>query len=385
MGDRCGSNYSSGTMLQEFIRRNRAALIGRCRSKVATRRAPRATEQELWYGIPLFLDQLVDALRLEQASTAPAAIQKAESSSAIGRTAAQHGNELLRQGFTVSQVVHDYGDLCQAITDLAIEQNATLSAAEFRTLNRCLDDAIAGAVTEFGRRRDELTSEEFTRAANEHLGFLAHELRNLIGNSILAVGAMKKGSVGLGGATGALLDRSLMGLRDLVNRTLVDVRLTAGLPARRERILVTDFIADVQVAATIDAAAQDLEFIVSPIEADLAVEGDRQILAAAAANVLQNAIKFTRPRGRVSLNAYAVDGRLLIDVEDECGGLPEGKAEEIFRPFAQLGEEATGLGLGLPISRRSVEANGGTLHVRNRPGAGCVFTIDLPRAAPPSS
>jgi hypothetical protein len=124
---------------------------------------------------------------------------------------------------------------------------------------------------------------------------------------------------------------------------------------------------------------------VSPIEADLAVEGDRQILAAAVANVLQNAIKFTRPRGRVSLNAHAVDGRVLIDVEDECGGLPEGRAEEIFRPFSQLGEEATGLGLGLPISRRSVEANGGTLHVRNLPGAGCVFTIDLPRAAPPSS
>jgi signal transduction histidine kinase len=57
--------------------------------------------------------------------------------------------------------------------------------------------------------------------------------------------------------------------------------------------------------------------------------------------------------------------------------------EEIFRPFAQFSAERTGLGLGLPISRRGVEANGGTLHVRNLPGTGCVFTIDLPRAAPP--
>jgi hypothetical protein len=55
-------------MLQEFLRRNRETLIARCRSKVATRRAPRATEPELSYGIPLFLDELVDALRLEQAS-----------------------------------------------------------------------------------------------------------------------------------------------------------------------------------------------------------------------------------------------------------------------------------------------------------------------------
>ena len=382
-------------MLEEFIIRNRATLIARCRAKVATRRAPRATGQELWYGIPLFLDQLLNALRLEQASgssaagsatpIAQAAIQKTSSSSAIGRTAAQHGNELLRRGFTVGQVVHDYGDLCQAITDLAIEQNATVSAAEFRTLNRCLDEAIAGAVTEFGRQRDELTSDDCTRAANERLGFLAHELRNLIGNSILAVAAIKKGSVGLAGATGALLDRSLMGLYDLVDRALVEVRLTAGISERRERIEVADFLAEVQVAATIEAAVRDLEFIVPPIEEGLVVEGDRQILAAAVANVLQNAVKFTRPQGRVSLNAYSVADRLLIDVEDECGGLPEGKAEEIFRPFAQLNAERPGLGLGLPISRRGIEANGGTLDVRNLPGTGCVFTIDLPRAAPPCS
>jgi hypothetical protein len=57
----------------------------------------------------------------------------------------------------------------------------------------------------------------------------------------------------------------------------------------------------------------------------------------------------------------------------------------MFRPFEQLGAERTGLGLGLPISRRGVEANGGKLYVRNRPGTGCVFTIDLPRAAPPLS
>ena len=99
----------------------------------------------------------------------------------------------------MGQVVHDYGDLCQAITDVAIEQNAAVSAAEFRTLNRCLDNAIADAVTEFGRQRDELASDESTRATNERLGILAHELRNLVHRAILAVATIKEGSVGLGG------------------------------------------------------------------------------------------------------------------------------------------------------------------------------------------
>jgi len=217
---------------------------------------------------------------------------------------------------------------------------------------------------------------------NEHLGYLAHELRNLIGNAILAVAAIKKGSVGVAGATGALLDRSLLGLRDLVDRALVEVRLTAGIPERRERIAIGDFIAEVQIAAAIEAQIRDLEFVVlPPLEKGLAVDGDRQILAAAVANLLQNALKFTRPLGRISLTAYAAGGRILIEVADECGGLPAGKVEELFRPFEQSSTERTGLGLGLPISRRGVEANGGKLAVRNLPGTGCVFTIELPRAA----
>ncbi len=165
-------------------------------------------------------------------------------------TAAQHGNELLLRGFTVGQVVHDYGDLCQAITDVAVEQNAAVPAAEFRTLNWCLDNAIADAVTEFGRQHEELASDESTRAANERLGALSHEIRNLVHRAILAVATIKQGSVGLSGATGALLDRSLTGLRDLVDRALVDVRLTAGLPERRERIVVADFVAEAQLGAT---------------------------------------------------------------------------------------------------------------------------------------
>ena len=65
--------------------------------------------------------------------------------------AARHGRDLKLQGFTVSQVVHDHGDVCQSIMDLALQLNAPIDVEDFRTLNRCLDDAIASAVTEYGR------------------------------------------------------------------------------------------------------------------------------------------------------------------------------------------------------------------------------------------
>jgi signal transduction histidine kinase len=71
-----------------------------------------------------------------------------------------------------------------------------------------------------------------------------------------------------------------------------------------------------------------------------------------------------------------------MDVEDECGGLPPGNLEELFQPFSQRGTGRDGLGLGLSISQRGAEANGGVIRVRDLPGKGCVFTIDLPRLPP---
>src|SRR5688500_1423389 len=361
-------------MLDEFLSSNREELISRCRAKVSRRAAPRPTETELRYGIPLFVTQLTEALRLARTEGPAAAgavsfalskIQATPGDSDIQRGAAKHGKELLLKGFTVDQVVHDYGDLCQAVTEMAVEQGAPVTADEFRTLNRCLDDAIADAVTEFVRQRDQFFSDESNRAMNERLGFFAHELRNLVHTAMLSVAAIKKGEVGVTGATGAVLDRSLAGLRDLIDRTLVEVRLIAGIPDRRERIMVDEFIEEVQIAAGLDAATRALELVVAPVDSSLAIEADRQILAGAVANLIQNALKFTRAGGRITLKAYEAPGRVVIDIEDACGGLPAGVAETMFRPFEQMNAQRSGLGLGLAISRRGVEANGGRLTVRN--------------------
>jgi len=129
--------------------------------------------------------------------------------------------------------------------------------------------------------------------------------------------------------------------------------------------------------------ARECRFTVSPADENLEVYVDREMLAAAVGNLLQNAFKFTRPQGRVSLRTLATQKRVLIEVEDECGGLPAGKAEELFRPFEQRSDNREGLGLGLHICHRSVEASGGVMRVRALPGKGCVFTIDLPRLPAP--
>jgi signal transduction histidine kinase len=359
-------------MLHEFIAINREEIIRRCTAKVAARSVRSATEAEVGHGVPVFLDQLGDALRGHAVSSAD-----------ITRSAVQHGHELLLHGFTVSQVVYDYGDVCQAITELAVEMNASISADDFRMLNHCLDNAIAGAVTEFGREQNQSTLDGETARGNERAGFLAHEMRNLLNTAIVAFEVLKTGNVGVGGSTGTVLHRSLMGARALTGRSLAEVRLNQGVQ-NPERFLIAGFIEELALAATMEGNSRGIELHVMPVEDGLVIEADRQVLAAVVMNLLQNAFKFTRPQTIVTLTVGASGERVLIEIHDECGGLPAGNVNELFRPFEQRGADRTGLGLGLAFSRWGVEANNGRLYARNLPEKGCVFTVDLPRIAVPA-
>lgn len=354
-------------VLADFVTLNRGAIIEGARRRVLSRRCPKATDEELAHGIPVFLEQLATALRLAESTDLIAHED-------ILQSASKHGHALFRMGLTVAQVVHDYGDVCQTITEMAIEQKAPISGNEFQTLNLCLDDAIAEAVTEYARHRERVIADRGT----ERLGMLAHELRNLLNTATLAFESIKSGRVTAGGATGLIHSKSLLGLRDLVDRSLAEVRLDAGLQ-HVETIAVKEFIEELEIGALLDAKARGVHFAAKATDPTLTIQGDRPLLAAVVSNFLQNAFKFTHKDGSVSLTARATAEHVLFDVEDECGGLPPGKAEELFRPFEQRGADRAGLGLGLTISQRAATANGGRIRVQDIPGKGCIFTLELPR------
>ncbi len=223
-------------MLHEFLSANRDELIRRCRAKVSQRDAPQVTAAELEHGVPLFLEQLVEALRCEQESAAskPDGILDSSAKTATSvensRTAGVHGKELLDKGYTVDQVVHDYGDICQSITELATEQSAPVSVEEFRTFNRLLDNAISDAVSSFGRHRDASISAQGHRDEREWRGSLGDEQRALLDTAVRAFAALKVGNIGLRGATGALLELSLTKLRDLIDQSLPTETTTPPQP-----------------------------------------------------------------------------------------------------------------------------------------------------------
>ena len=219
-------------MLHEFLSANRADLISRCQNKVSHRDSPRATASELEHGIPLILNQLFDALVHEQESPtewrdgSPHTPASVESS----RTAGLHGAELFKLGYSLSQVVHDYGDLCQAITESAIEHRASITVDEFHTFNRLLDNAIASAVSTFGVLQHASSyAAGGAQGIHNRLGALADEQRKLIDTAFGALDALKLGNVGLMGATGALLEDSLAKLRATTDQSLPEIRLASGM------------------------------------------------------------------------------------------------------------------------------------------------------------
>jgi signal transduction histidine kinase len=375
--------------MHSFLTNNRAELIQRCKDKVAARPLRAATDEQLGNGVPMFLAQLTRTLEVEDAGKQDESIEISGASggdglalSEIGVSAISHGASLLGLGYTVDQVVHDYGDICQAITDLAFERDAPFAVDEFRTLNRCLDNAIADAVLEFSSQRDIRVLERHNDETRERVGFLIHELRNAAATASLAIDAMELGNMNLGGATGAVLKRSLKSLTLLINRAVDDVRVGVGAETDRSVFSVASFISDAEVAARLDAKAVACELTVKDVDPLLHVQGSRTALQAALANLLQNAFKFTNPRTEIVLSTSVDNQRVLIEVHDHCGGLPHGSAERMFTPFTQRSEDKSGLGLGLAIARYAVQADLGTLSVRDVPGIGCVFTMALPLHAP---
>ena len=351
--------------LHEFIEEHRDEIISRARAKVSSRAHPPPTTHELTNGVPLFLTQLGAILEQE--------IESTTGQSEMGMSAKLHGGDLLARGFTISEVVHDYGDLCQVITELAADLRLPISISDFRTLNRCLDDAIASAVTEYARKHDEGISDAEIRRQ----GYLVHELRNHLNTASLAFQVVKTGKVGIAGSTFDMLERSLGELRELIDRSVLEVKTASGTSQRR-RLQVAEFIEEMAIVAVADATRRGLKFRVEHADRPLWIDADPHLLASALSNLLQNAFKFTRPAGNVCLRIMPTADRVAFAVEDECGGLPIGAAEAIFRPFEQRGTDRTGLGLGLAISRHAVQASGGRLSVRDLPGKGCVFTVDMP-------
>jgi signal transduction histidine kinase len=378
-------------MIHHFLANNRRQILERCRTISERRGALATTMVRLETALPLLLDQIIHALTAEQSSRPKTNGRNADmlrggrSPPDIGQTASESGRALFALGFSIGDVVRGYGDLCQAVTEIAHERDAPFQVSEFRTLNLCLDDAIASAVTEFTYVRDNTTARLHAGELREQTGAFGYELRNLLDTAILAFTALKEGNLSVTSATGYILERNLESQRDLINRTMADLSdITTGL-SRTDLFSLDDLVEEVKRAALVAAKVRGCTISVAPVNKRLTISGDRDLLYGVLTTLVQNAFKFTHDRTEITLRAYAVADSIHIAVQDHCGGLATNDVEQLFTPFTQHGKDRTGLGLGLSIARNHIESMDGILVVRDIPGEGCVFTIRLPRFEVPDA
>jgi len=351
--------------LHEFLTRHHCDIVARVRGRAQVRSWPSVTGRDDDHGASVLLPQLAEILRL-------ARTPEAVPSAALVLTAARHGAELREAGCTVAHVVHDFADICQTITEIALEQHVPLTAAELRILNRCLGVAIAEAVTEHAR----LSAEQRDVEESERLGQAASEMRDRLSTALLAYDTLKRGGAPVALHAGAVLGRNLVRLGAVLDGTLAQVRLAPGM-ARPERLGVSAFIEDIATTALLHASDKGIRLHVEPVAQALAIDADSQLLTSAVMNVLQNAFEHTPRGGAVALKAYAEGECVIVEVQDACGGF-----EHDPRPghvaAERLGSDRADARLGLSIARRVLRAHDGEVTIRNVRGRGCTFALRLP-------
>jgi len=283
-------------------------------------------------------------------------------------SAERHGDQRHRLLLDPASIVHDYGIVCDSIYETARGLGIVVEPLEAQVVNRQVDSACADAIGAYWQR-DLLSSRN---QVAQTLGQLAHELRNALHTARAALALIQSGSRG---RAAEMAERAFERMEELVGSTLADTRAHAtATTLRRDRLGLACLLDEIIEMARLPPHVT----IAVTADQTLELDADRRLLTSAISNLVDNAVKFTRVGGTIGVRAREEGVNVVIEVEDQCGGLPDDAGDDLFRPFVQKGSDRTGVGLGLAIVREAVAAHGGQVAVRNLPGRGCVFTIALP-------
>lgn len=356
-------------MLYQFLESHRLEILALAEEKTLKLAGLLPSSAELRRGLPVFFDHLIEYLKCSTTTS---------SEGKIVSGAAEHGKELMRLNYTLSHVVHSYGAICQSVTEFAQRQKMNISAQEFNDLNLCLDIAIAAAVSEFQFKNVQAIEEREV----QHLGFLVHELRNALSSATIAHEMITQGLVGTGGSTARVLKENLIRMRNLMDRSLSEIRMRADPTVHIEIFNLNILIDQILLTAQSEARSKK-QILVSEVASDIRLETDRQLLLSAIANIVQNALKYSKIGGNISVRAATSADKIVIEIEDEGGGIEPEALKNLFKPYISGGFDQSGLGLGLTIVQRALSLLQGKISVRNNPGIGCAFLLDIPKKITP--
>jgi signal transduction histidine kinase len=234
--------------------------------------------------------------------------------------------------------------------------------------------------TDLNRMSERLASLDEERRA--FLAKVSHELRTPVSNVQVTVEALEGGAVD----EVELRNRFFQTIKDETKRLsglihdLLDLgRLEAGVTQLEQQSISLRGLIDRAVRA-MEPRMQAKRLATRLEVADLKFMGDPERLLQALLNILDNAIKHSQPNSEVSISGYREKQSVIIQIQDQGGGIDQNDLPRIFEQFYTThssGKEG-GTGLGLAISKRIIEAHGGTITASSELGKGAIFTIGLP-------
>ncbi|MBA5636586.1 hypothetical protein H3H37_05910 [Duganella sp. LX20W] len=354
-------------MLYDFIQQHRSWLLDHAR-KLREARGQVALDPKMEQGFSLFLDQLVDSLKIEQergmysSSAISGPASGVPSQSAIGSTASVQGAQMYDLGISLDDMVHSYGDLCHSIVGLAEAHDLRMEVAEYRLLNHCLDSAIANAVSEYSFRHDSAATIASERDEHRRLTALSEQFRKHLGTATTAIAALKARELTLGGITGTILERSLLNLDAILNELPSEAAAARPSPALLDLFSLATFLE--QIAATMGpcAVALSQHLTLAPVDHSLALAGSPDMLQAAVICLLQACLDQSHPGDEITLQGYRRGKYIMID---------------ILCPSHWLGTDDEAA--ALLVARRLLADNSGQLQVRDHAGEPLTFSLRLPR------
>lgn len=228
-----------------------------------------------------------------------------------------------------------------------------------------------------------------SRAKNEFLATLAHELRNPLALFTYSIDLLRMQSLRSNFDTKEILD-SLEGRVKVMSRLLDDLLNLARIGEKRFELSLSPMDLKQTISRVITSIAPTMQakgqhFAYSYPSQPVTLMADQIRIEQIIQNLLENAVKYTQPYGSIRLDVTEVGwDKIEISVSDTGKGIAKQFLKDIFEPFVQahgtVGVHTNGIGIGLSVCRKLTEMHGGTIEVKSAgEGKGSTFIVSLPR------